>query len=287
MTHSLKSKVLKLLSKFPETFGDFIYHCIQEKSGNSNVSKKIASVSGSFEIVSKILTDNNISLKDKKIIEIGSGWAPILPYQMILKAKVSNVKSYDINEHYSKRQIRKVNEFYSSYDSFKIAKNSKYNLLDNVEYYPNMNVTNADFKDIDFIFSRFVLEHVPPNVLREMHASFAEKINKDTYILHLISPSDHRAYSDPTLSLHDFLKYSQEEWDSIQTRFDYHNRLRLPHYVEIFTKDFEIVSLEHDEINPKSTAYKKFKNLKIHNDFENYTDQELMAGSINVLLRKR
>lgn len=287
MKHSLKSKIFQVLSKFPESVGNFVYHTLQKKSENSNVNKKIVSVSNSFEVATKILMDNNINLQNKNVMEIGSGWAPILPYLMILKGKARIVQTYDINEHYSKSQIREVNDYYSGYDSFKLAKCSKYQLLENVEYYPNRNVIDADFTNIDFIFSRFVLEHVPPNLLRDMHAKFAEKLGKDTYILHLISPSDHRAYTDSSLSLQDFLKYSQSEWDSIQTRFDYHNRLRLPQYLSIFSEDFEIVSVEHDKINFDSTAYKNFKKLKIHSDFQKYTEQELMAGSINVLLRKK
>ena len=106
-------------------------------------------------------------------------------------------------------------------------------------------------------------------------------------MLHLISPSDHRAYSDSSLSLQDFLKYSEEEWDKVQTKFDYHNRLRLPHYLKILSEDFEVLYFEHDKIDINSDSYKKFKKLSIHRDFSGFSDQELMAGSINILLKKK
>ena len=137
------------------------------------------------------------------------------------------------------------------------------------------------------MLSRFVLEHVPPHILQDIHDFLFSNLKSGSHILHLISPSDHRAYSDASLSLQDFLKYSEEEWNNIQTKFDYHNRLRLPQYLELFKNDFEILFFEHDVINYESESFKKFEKLKIHNDFARYTDQELMAGSVNILLKKK
>jgi hypothetical protein len=113
---------------------------------------------------------------------------------------------------------------------------------------------------------------------------YAGKVSKS---IHLISPSDHRAYSDSSLSLYDFLKYSNEEWDSIQTKFDYHNRIRLPQYLQLFEKNFEIVSLEFDSCKEGSEQHRKFKKFKINELYENYSDEELTAGSIAILLKVR
>ena len=77
------------------------------------------------------------------------------------------------------------------------------------------------------------------------------------------------------------------EWNKIQTKFDYHNRLRLPDYLEIFKKSgFEVLYVEHDTAKDNEEKYKKFKELKIHPDFKKYSEEELTAGSINVMLKK-
>ena len=276
-----------MLAKLPNSLGNYVYHQLQRRSVNSNVSDKINAIKSSFEVTCRILLENNLTLKNANVVEIGSGWVPIFPYLMRLIAKANVVKSYDINEHYSLKQIAEVNQYYANYSDFKLRNIGKYSLLQNVEYYPNQNVVNADFTNVDFVCSRFVLEHIPPEILISMHKTLATKMKKNSYVLHLISPSDHRAYTDSNLSMQDFLKYSQSEWDQIQTRFDYHNRLRLPQYLKIFSEHFEIVCVEHDVINTDSSIYKKFKELKIHKDFQEYTEQELMAGSINILLRKK
>jgi hypothetical protein len=137
------------------------------------------------------------------------------------------------------------------------------------------------------IFSRFVLEHIKPNDLLEIHKHIYENTPQSTRVLHLISPSDHRSYEDNSLSTYDFLKYSEAEWNEIQTKFDYHNRLRLPQYLKIFEdSNFKIEYLKYDQVNTESAKYRKFKQLMLHKDFKHFTEEEILASSIVLLLSK-
>lgn len=287
MKHTTKSRIFKILSFFPNRFGYFLYHFLQNIGSNSTFDKKVRATSNSFGTVTRILKINNINIKDLRIAELGSGWVPIFPYQLILEGKAMHVDTYDINEHYNVKEIKKLNQYYKDKFDFDTEIKNKYPLLNKVSYFPKTDICKGDLKNIDLVLSRFVLEHVPPNIIREIHDFLFSNLKSGSYVLHLISPSDHRAYSDNSLSLQDFLKYSEEEWNQIQTKFDYHNRLRLPQYLELFKNDFEMFFFEHDTINYESESFKKFKKLKIHNDFSKYTDQELMAGSINILLKKK
>jgi hypothetical protein len=161
-----------------------------------------------------------------------------------------------------------------------------FSLPPEVEYYPNKDISDESLKNIHVIYSRFVLEHVSPEKIKKMHLRFKKTLDPGTRIFHFISPSDHRAYVDKSLSLQDFLRYSQREWDKKQTRFDYHNRLRLPDYLQLFEDlDLEIVHSEFD-IPPKdSAAYKKFKAVPLHEDYLKYAEEDLLAGSINIVLK--
>ncbi|MBE8727796.1 hypothetical protein [Flavobacterium hungaricum] len=287
MKHSTKTRIFKVLSILPNTIGYNLYHFLQNSTSKLTIDKKINAAYGTYKTVVRILKENGKSLDGIRIGELGSGWVPVFPYQLILEGGVKHVDTYDINEHYNLKQIKELNEYYKQRDAFELQSESKYPLLKGVSYYPKTNICNGNLQDIDLVLSRFVLEHVPPNDIREIHNFLFSSLKSGSYILHLISPSDHRAYSDSSLSLQDFLKYSQEEWDKIQTKFDYHNRLRLPQYLDLFRDQFEIVHFEHDKINTESKSYKKFKELNIHSDFKKYNDQELMAGSINILLKKK
>lgn len=287
MNHRLKTRLFKILTIFPNSLGYFLYHFLQHIGSRQTFENKIQSTKQTYNRIFSILQKNAISLADMKIAELGSGWVPVLPYQLILEGGVKEVVTYDINEHYNTKELKKVNDYYAKHEGFEIEQKGKYQLHKAVHYFPKTNICNGDLNSVDLIVSRFVLEHISPKEIKKMHDFFNSNLKSGSYILHLISPSDHRAYNDSSLSLQDFLKYSKEEWDGIQTKFDYHNRLRLPQYLALFEKEFDIVYFEHDTINIKSVAYTKFKELVIHEDFSQFNERELMAGSINILLRKK
>jgi len=289
MNHKIKSLIFKSLDVVPNKIGYGIYHQLQKFLNRNSVQFKTKTNKRSFDEALEILEKANISTKNKTILELGSGWAPIIPYFFTHFAAASNVVTYDINEHYDAKTIAKLNaHFKSEFDIDIVTEKGKYALPKNIKYYPNKNLANPKTLSndpVDIIFSRFVLEHIPPEELLRIHENFAQIISKNTAVLHMISPSDHRAYNDKSLSYYDFLKYSTEEWKKNHTKFDYHNRLRLPDYLKIFDEaGFKVISLDHDSCDKDSEKYKKFKELTLHKDFENYTEEELLAGSINVLL---
>ncbi|KAB8151809.1 methyltransferase domain-containing protein [Kordia sp. TARA_039_SRF] len=290
MNHKAKSFIFKSLDILPSSLGYGIYHQLQKFLNRNSVHFKIKTNNRSFTEALEILEKENIPLKNKTVLELGSGWAPIIPYFFTNFAEVSRVVTYDINEHYDAKTIQKLNSFYKENYQIEItAKKGKYPLPSNISYYPKTNLADENtqlHEQIDLVFSRFVLEHIPPEDLLKIHQSFAKILPKSAYILHMISPSDHRAYDDKSLSYYDFLKYSKEEWKKQHTKFDYHNRLRLPDYLNIFTKaGYEVVSLDYDTCDKDSEKYRKFKELTLHEDYKNYTEEELLAGSINVLLK--
>jgi hypothetical protein len=288
MKHIIKTRIFKTLSLLPNRLGYSLYHFLQDINSKLTIESKIRSTNNTYETVVRILKQNNINIEGTRIAELGSGWVPIFPYLLILEGNAKHVDTYDINEHYNLKQIKKLNNYYySNQYNVEIENKGKYPLLKSVTYFPKTNICNGEFEDIDLVLSRFVLEHVPPTEIVKIHDFLFSNLKSGSYVLHLISPSDHRAYEDSSLSLQDFLKYSEEEWNQIQTKFDYHNRLRLPQYLEFFKNGFEIIFFEHDKINMEAKGYEKFKELKIHEDFRKYSDQELMAGSVNILLKKK
>ncbi len=291
MNHIIKSLIFKILSLLPNKTGEFFYHTLQKNLNRNKIIYKINSSKKSFESAMKILNDANVQIYDKNLLELGSGWAPIIPYFFIYIGNIKKVVSYDINNHYDFKTISRLNAYFENQLNFPIPtnKNLKFNIPSSIYYYPYTNLADPNSligENIDFIFSRFVLEHISPNDIYKIHDNFSKKIKKPFYILHMISPSDHRAYSDSKLSIYDFLKYSDDEWNGIQTKFDYHNRLRLPQYLDIFKKlNYEVAYLNYDKCDLNSDKYKKFKALKIHKDYSKFTEEEVLAGSINILLK--
>ncbi|PKQ46678.1 hypothetical protein [Confluentibacter flavum] len=284
--HKLKSNIFKILDKLPNKIGYYIYHQLQKKSF-LKIEDKIYANQNSYEKIKYILRKNDLSLENNNILEIGSGWLPLMPYILKINENINIIYTYDINKHYNNKRILMVHSYFKTHD-FELKKSNGLYLPDFIKYNPKQNLVNSKLpKNVKLYFSRFVLEHVTPEDLDNMHRKLFDHMEEDAAILHLISPSDHRAYSDSSLSYYDFLKYSQSEWDNIQTKFDYHNRLRLPQYIDIFEKiGFKILYLEYDKVSNNSKKYEDYKKLKIHSDYVKFNEEQLLAGSINILLRK-
>ena len=285
---TLKRAFLRTIDVLPKKLGFEIYHSFQKRFTDSTKSKILANEK-SFEITERILSIAG-GVKSKSILEIGSGWMPIMPYFFKYFGDCEKIYTYDIVDHYSNNYIDELNKYFQEQFQKEInASSLGLHLPDFIEYKPNCNVITSRLPEkVDIIFSRFVLEHVTPNDIVEMHNRFFNLYGTDLLIFHLISPSDHRAFSDKNISYYDFLKYSEKEWNAQQTKFDYHNRLRLNQYLDLFEKSgIEVVHIEHDEAVKGSEKYNNFKALKLHSDYSKFTDKDLTAGSINVLLKKK
>ena len=288
MNHHIKTLIFKTLNTLPNKLGYSLYHQMQNFSENKNIEAKIKSTENTFNAFLNICSELKIDVKHKSVIEIGSGWLPIIPYFLIFKSNVRNVFTFDLYKHYQRKEILAFNSIFSKIYDYTIIPevNNKFDLPTGVNYYPFQNIVYSEIPKAKIIFSRFVLEHITPEDIFEMHKKFKSSLNKGCYIVHFISPSDHRAYSDKSLSLQDFLKYSEKDWNKIQTKFDYHNRLRLPQYLEIFKSlDLEIAYISYDSIKNGSSQYDLFKKLEIHKDYKIYSEEELTAGSINIVLK--
>ncbi len=289
MSVKLKAKntLFQILNMMPEKVGYPIYHKVQEWFDSKSIHYKINSSHNSYLTFERLTKKSNISILDRSVIEIGSGWLPLMPYFFKYMGKASRVETYDLNKHYNQKKIRDLNLEFSKKFGIPIerARNGKFNLPDGIEYYPKTDLTQTPINNAGVVFSRFVLEHVSPLDIKKMHQKFKKEI-PEAYIIHLISPSDHRAYVDRNLSNQDFLRFNEHEWNKRHTRFDYHNRLRLPQYLEIFKElGYEILLLEFESANKGSETYKKFKSVPLHEDYQKYSDDELTAGSINVVLK--
>lgn len=284
----LKEGLFKILDLLPEKQGFFLYHKIQDLVNGENMLQRVKSNRGSYEGLVKILEGKGHSLEGKRVLEIGSGWAPVMPYFMLYLGKAKSVATFDLNQHFSEKNINRLNEVFRS--EFSITPTTEpsrsYSLPDGIEYHSNTNLIDVRLPGADMVFSRFVLEHILPDDILSMHQKFKRELKSGSLIVHLISPSDHRAYIDSNLSLQDFLQYSEAEWQKKQTKFDYHNRLRLPQYISIFkAAGMEIIDLSYDTPGPDSPALKKFRALQLQENFKDFSEEELTAGSINIVLK--
>lgn len=276
MTYKIRLTVFRILEIFPKKTGDFLYLKIQSLFGNVSVIKNFESGKQSVEKFKETVS----ALRWEKIdclIEIGSGWFLATPLLLLKEFENINIYTYDINSFYSENNIRQSNEYVGIKSS---------SLIPEIHYFPDTDLTMCAFPDFSnkavVVYSKFVLEHIPNDTIKGIHQNFISKIGTHK-VFHWISPSDHRFFYDKSLSVYDFLKFSEEEWLKNHTRFDYHNRNRLPEYVELFLSlGYEIETLKYNL--PSEKVIEQFRKSTVDNRFKNYTAEENLAGSIVLAL---
>lgn len=288
MKHNVKVGLFKILEFFPKQMGDAIYYKFQNFSKNIPLEIRLKSVENTYSRLDEICDTIGLNFKDKIIFEFGSGWFPAMPYFFVYKGLAKKVITVDINEHFEENRMKDFNALFSKeYGvAVKVKENRKFSMPAEVDYFPNYNVIREATPQADIIFSRYVLSHMTEEDVVSWHEKIKKNYPKDTYIIHFISPSDLRQHGDSSLSLQDFLQYSKKEWNKIHTRFNYHNRLRLPQFVAIFKKaGLEIKYLTYQSLQKETYQYELFKKVKLHSDYEGFTDEELTAGDIVVVLK--
>ncbi len=288
MKHKTKTLLFKSLSLLPSKIGYKLYYKLQSLGNKESLLSKIKSSETTYKCMIEICDKLKINLENKTVIEIGSGWFPIMPYFFKYKFKVKNIFTYDINKHYKKKAILGFNSvFEKEYKlHIEIENDNNYNLPEGIYYRPSKNIITEEIPKADIIFSRYVLSHATENDVIGMHEKFIKVFPKGTLIIHFISPSDLRQHGDKSISLQDFLQYSPEQWNKIQTKFDFHNRMRLPNFIDTFKRlGLEIVYLTYEISKPDSLNLKLFRELELHNDYKKFSEEELTAGNIVIVLK--
>ena len=147
----------------------------------------------------------------------------------------------------------------------------------NCKYLAPCDILNKDIPEhsLDIITSRAVLEHIPPEKVKNMFFEFKRILRKGGYMFHVIDNSDHWEHNDKSISRLNFLQYSQRTFDFISSMnpLDYQNRLRHSQYKKMIEDaGFKIV---FDESPPDNKSLEDLKSLKIHDSFRKFSMEDL------------
>ena len=252
-----------------------------------------------FEQVKTILQENNFSIENKTVLELGPGNSFIIAYNYLMNnaEKVILVDKYPLNaykivatnideevltEKLVKDKKSKQKQFLVKEIDFIKKKYSTENpnfLKNNIIDTQKLQFIAKDLSEInnlskiDIVFSTSVLEHIYD--VEKTIKAMSEITTKDSILIHNIDLRDHYNFNRPFL----FYKYSEKTWNKYLTKLgiSYTNRLRYNDYIELFTKfGFKIIT-EKRNILP-------MKEKKIDMIFKNRTD--LNIASIILILKK-
>jgi hypothetical protein len=204
----------------------------------------------------------NFSTKSIPIscLEIGTGWYPIVPISFFLigSEKIYSVDiSFLTNKERIKNTLIKFVELHEKDILSKYLENvipERYNqLLATLQNFESLsleeiiqsfNITylvqdarhlSLEDNSIDLVNSNNTFEHIYPEFLIPILKDFKRVVNKEHGIMsHFIDMSDHFAHFDKSISIYNFLQFTESQWKWIDNSIQPQNRLRIDDYKKIY-----------------------------------------------------
>jgi len=224
----------------------------------------------------------------RECLEIGTGWCPWVPLLLVLKG-ARRVLTMDVNPYLShatavgttRALLERTTRVSAgigvpaaqiearlataaaapTLDAWLAALGVTYQLGD---------VTQAGLpaSSFDLVVSSNVLEHVPPDALRAIHAESVRLLRPGGCVVHRFNPQDHYSTFDRTITGANFLQYSADEWHWLGgSGISYHNRLRCPQHQALVEQAGLRVRLSRTRPDPKAQRAIESGALKVHQDF--------------------
>ena len=232
--------------------------------------------------------------QDFSHLEIGTGWYPVVPVGIFLYG-AGSITTVDLNRlsnpELTHTTLRKFLEYHKNGKLEKILPGiSKerlelvlseaespspdfFDLLDKHHIvYMVMDARKLHLPDagVDLISSNNTFEHIYPEVLDGILKEFRRLGKPGGVMSHSIDLSDHFAHMDKSITIYNFLKYSDAQWKCIDNRIQPQNRLRIYDYREMYKKQ-NIVIIE--EIN-REFKMEDYNKVKVSEKFLSHSPEE-------------
>ncbi|MFN8285476.1 MAG: methyltransferase domain-containing protein [Chitinophagales bacterium] len=238
-------------------------------------------------------------------LEIGTGWYPIVPFAFYL-AGAENIYTIDISDLLKTSAVHetilKLRKWYDSgqletylpglqLERFKkletlLAMNiHPHKILEEVGIHTILgDARNTPFSNgqFDLINSNNTFEHIPPEILLPILKEFKRVLKPDGLMSHSIDMSDHFAHLDKSITVYNFLQFSDSEWNRIDNSIQPQNRLRITDYRKLYEQaGFKIL----EEIN-RPGSVEQLRKVKLDGKYSGYTEADVAVTHTLILAEK-
>lgn len=240
---------------------------------------------------------------DVNMLEIGTGWYPIIPIGMFLMGR-KNVSTFDIVKLVTSKRIKdtlvffvnwhengKLRDYLPNYNVQALERlrsdvNStrELNLADYGISYISGNFTDQFRGDekFNYICSNNTFEHIYENDLNITLSIFYTILEKGGVMSHHIDLSDHFAHLDRTITPYNFLQFSDFQWKLIDNSIQPQNRLRYSDYKSMIENaGFEIVASENI-----SEAKDSLSRVNLNSRFSKYEKEDIAITHSYLTIKK-
>ena len=245
------------------------------------------------------------ALNGADVVEIGTGWNPILPL-MYAGCGAASVTTVDQERLLDTRLVRfalgllerheaAIHSFIGRTDIFKLPRASTSGANDPlttllatfaITYRAPYSFGNLRSGSADMVVSRDVLEHVPEQTLGELFAHMHRILRPGGVLCHSIDMSDHWEHVDKSISRVNFLKYDGWLWDLAGTNpQNFQNRLRRFEYLALLERHgFEVL---HADGVPDPAALAAVNDLALCRRYAGVPPAELAVLHTTIIARPR
>ena len=230
----------------------------------------------------------------KRYFEFGAGWDLLTPIGLRKVLGLGALYVVDVRELIKAELIKDTLSKYALILQEKTSitpskSDIKQFLADTLGiHYSLQDASNTSFAEssIDYIGSYAVLEHIPILSIKAIFKECYKILNGGGgVIIFQIDYQDHYAYFDSSISVYNFLQFSQQQWKRYNSALHYQNRLRHSDYrAMILEAGFKI--LEETPYYPTPQQEEILRTLPIHEDFKHYTFDDLKILGSNFVLTK-
>lgn len=236
------------------------------------------------------------SLDGIQVLELGSGWYPVVPIALYL-SDVAQTDSMDIQSWMNANTIvTTIEKFKEWKDNGKLqsylpevnaqkwevlmamrGKEESMSLDDMLSqihlklHLKDARNTGFEKGSYDFICSNNTFEHIYGDVLINILREFKLVAKEGAFMSHFIDLSDHFAHFDKSINIYNFLKFSPKQWKTIDNSIQPQNRLRWKDYLKMYEK----VGLPVTEEITREGDLELLAQVKVHKSYLDYTKQEL------------
>lgn len=226
------------------------------------------------------------SFTGASVLEIGSGWFPVIPIMLSLYGAKKVVLS-DLSPHMDATTFAATLAFLQPQLKNFPGTENKLSVEDfGLEYLSPFRVAAIPDGSIDIVISRTVLEHISAPQLHDLLAALRPKLAPHGIMAHYVDHSDHLEHRDKSISRINFLTWSDTQHGIVNwLTKEGENRLRHHEYREVFEDSgYEILS---ESGQPHKSTLALAPQLALKGRFVNMTPEQVSILSSIYLLSPR
>jgi SAM-dependent methyltransferase len=273
----------------------------RRRSLEAYVAEKV----GNWATLATLLRKSGWAPGDAQLVEIGTGWLPVLPVCFAAVGSGS-MTGFDRSRHLHasgtlrlpallaphaarlaaaagrekaavEAELRRLGRAKSAAELLQAAR---------IDYRAPADFTHSGLpgESVDVVFSNSVLEHLPPAVLDAVFEESRRILRPGGRVVHGVACGDHYADFDRSITRINYLRYSAEEWSRWNNAILFQNRLRPADFLAAAERR----GLRPSEVDaePRPELLASLPQTPIAVEFLHYPVEQLCTTSVNFVARK-